>query len=107
MDASAARIEAFRAVVRDEPDDSVARFGLAQALLAAARHAEAADEFAAAIRLAPRYTAAYRGLGRALEAAGRPDEAIPIYEAGIAIACETGDLQTGQEMEVFLKRLRG
>lgn len=102
-----ARIEAFRAFVREEPDDSVARFGLAQALLGAGRFAEAADEFETALRLSPKYTAAYRGLGRAYEGAGRRDDAVRAYEAGTALACETGDLQAGHEMEVFLRRLRG
>lgn len=101
------RIDAFRAALSADPDDVAVRFGLAQALLAAARFAEAAIEFGELTRRAPRYTAAYRGLGRALEADGRPEEAIHAYEAGVAIACETGDLQTGHEMEVFLKRLRG
>ena len=102
-----ARIDAFRAALGADPDDIVVRFGLAQALLAAGRFAESAAEFGELTRRAPRYTAAYRGLGRALEGDGRPDEAARAYEAGVAMACETGDLQTGQEMEVFLKRLRG
>lgn len=100
------RIAAFRAAVAAEPEDPAARYGLAQALLGAGRCDEAARGFEEAIRLSPRYTAAYRGLGRALEGAGRREEAARAYEAGIALARETGDLQTGREMEVFLRRLR-
>lgn len=99
------RIAAFREIVRAEPEDPVARFGLAQTLLSAGRFAEAADAFAAVTRLSPRYTAAYRGLGRALEGAGRTEDAIGAYREGIAVSRETGDLQTGREMRVFLKRL--
>ena len=104
-DALAERIAAFREIVRAEPDDPVANFGLAQTLLAAGRFAEAADVFATVTRLSPRYTAAYRGLGRALEGAGRSEEAIRAYRDGIAVSRETGDLQTGKEMRVFLRRL--
>jgi predicted Zn-dependent protease len=99
------RIAAFREVVRAEPDDPVANFGLAQTLLSAGRFAEAADVFATVTRLSPRYTAAYRGLGRALEGAGRVDDAIRAYRDGIVVSRETGDLQTGKEMRVFLQRL--
>lgn len=101
------RIDALRRIVLDDPKDTVARFGLAQSLLAAGRPDEAIAEFEALLRIEPRYTAAYRGLGRAYEGTGRQDDAIRAYEAGVEIACDTGDLQTGKEMEVFLKRLRG
>src|SRR5438552_533334 len=49
--------------------------------------------------------AAYRGLGRALERAGRLDEARAAYRRGLEVARQTGDLQTGKEIEVFLRRL--
>lgn len=49
--------------------------------------------------------AAYRGLGRALEKVGRTDEAKAASRKGIEVGQQTGDLQTKQEMEVFLRRL--
>src|SRR5262245_32729134 len=99
------RIAAFREIVRAEPEDPLANFGLGQALLSAGRFAEAAECFATVVRVSPRYTAAYRGLGRALEGAGHAAEAIRAYEDGIAVSRDTGDIQTGKEMSVFLKRL--
>src|SRR5438093_1442078 len=66
---------------------------------------EAVAEYREAVRLKPDYTAAYRGLGRALERAGRLDEARAAYGRGLEVARQTGDLQTGKEIEVFLRRL--
>jgi Flp pilus assembly protein TadD len=99
------RIAEFEEVAGLMPDDPVVRFGLAGAYLEAGRAADAAREFAEAIRLKPDYSAAHRGLGRALERAGRVAEARAAYVRGLAVARETGDLQTGKEMEVFLRRL--
>ncbi|MBI2462303.1 MAG: tetratricopeptide repeat protein [Candidatus Rokubacteria bacterium] len=99
------RVAQFREVVELYPDDPVARFGLATACLEAGRAEEAVAEFREVLRLKPDYTAAYRGLGRALERLGRSEEAKAVYREGIALAPKTGDLQTGKEMEVFLKRL--
>ena len=71
------------------------------------RHDDAAKAFRHAVDLNPDHTAAYRELGKALRDAGRRQEAIDILEKGIAAAAKTKDLQTGKEMDVFLRRLRG
>jgi len=65
----------------------------------------AADEYREAIRLKPDYSAAHRGLGRALERAGQIAEARVAYQQGLEVATRAGDLQTGKEIEVFLRRL--
>jgi Flp pilus assembly protein TadD len=99
------RIAEFREVVEMMPDDPVARFGLAGAYLDAGRAEAAVTEYEEAIRLKPDYTAAHRGLGRALERAGRLAEAKVAYARGLEVVARTGDLQTGKEIEVFLRRL--
>jgi Flp pilus assembly protein TadD len=99
------RIAEFEEVVGLMPDDPVVRFGLAGVYLEAGRAEDAAREYREAIRLKPDYSAAHRGLGRALERAGRVAEARAAYARGLDVARETGDLQTGKEMEVFLRRL--
>ena len=99
------RIAEFREVAELMPDDPVVRFGLAGAYLNAGQAEEAAAEYRATIRLKPDYSAAHRGLGRALERAGRREEAIAAYRRGLDVARETGDLQTGKEIAVFLRRL--
>ena len=99
------RIEEFKEVVEIMPDDPVVRFGLAGAYLDAGQADAAVVEYGEAIRLMPDYSAAHRGLGRALERAGRIAEAKAAYAKGLEVARTTGDLQTGKEIEVFLRRL--
>ena len=99
------RIAEFKEVVEMMPDDPVVRFGLGGAYLDAGQAALAAAEYAEAVRLKPDYSAAHRGLGRALERAGRIPEAKAAYAKGLEVARTTGDLQTGKEIEVFLRRL--
>jgi len=103
--AEADRIAEFKEVAELMPDDPVVRFGLAGAYLDAGQPVNAADEYREAIRLKPDYSAAHRGLGRALERAGRLEEARAAYQQGLEVAARTGDLQTGKEIEVFLRRL--
>ena len=102
-----ARLEQFRKIAEQYPNDEAARYGLGSLYLQAERYAEAEGEFRAAISLKPAYTAAYRGLGRALEKQGKTEEAIATYRKGCEVGAQTGDLQTKKEMEVFLKRLGG
>jgi tetratricopeptide (TPR) repeat protein len=75
------------------------------AYLDAGKPENAADEYREAIRLKPDYSAAHRGLGRALERAGQIAETRAAYQQGLEVATRTGDLQTGKEIEVFLRRL--
>lgn len=99
------RIAEFKEVAELMPDDPVVRFGLAGAYLEAGQADRAIAEYAEAIRLKPDYSAAHRGLGRALALAGRREEARAAYRTGLEVAARTGDLQTGKEIEVFLRRL--
>ncbi|HET6203467.1 MAG TPA: tetratricopeptide repeat protein [Planctomycetota bacterium] len=101
----AARIEAFRSLLAQEPADPLLRMGLGLALLESGDAEGARAELAEAVRLKPDYAAAYREWGRALEGAGRPGEAAEVWARGAEVARATGDLQAGREMEVFLKRL--
>ncbi len=52
----------------------------------------------------PDYTAAHRDLGRALLGAGDAASARRAFERTAALADRTGDLQTGQEARVYLRR---
>ena len=99
------RLAEFEEVAGLMPEDPVVRFGLAGALLDADRAEDAVREYREAIRLKPDYSAAHRGLGRALERTGRIEEARVAYGQGLAVATQTGDLQTKKEIEVFLRRL--
>jgi Flp pilus assembly protein TadD len=103
--AEPSRLDQFRQLVDMDPDDYLARFGYASALVEAGQYQAAIQEFREAIRLKPDYSAAIRDLGRALEKVGAYDEAMQVYRQGIPIAERRGDLQTMKEMQVFLRRL--
>jgi len=100
------RLEQFQKAVEMYPDDELAHFGLGRCYYDAEDFENAVRSFRRVIALKPDYSAAYRHLGQALEKAGLVAEAQEVYESGIEIAREKGDLQTGKEMAVFLKRLR-
>lgn len=103
MDAE--RLAQWKEIIALDPSDPSSHFGLGKELFDAGDHARAAEEFKTAIGLDERYTAAYRLLGNALEKTNRLAEAMAVYQKGLQIAEETGDLQAGKEMQVFLKRL--
>jgi uncharacterized protein HemY len=98
------RVGALRAFLKREPNDETAWYGLGRALLDLRRPGEAADAFRRALAAKPDYTAAQRDLGQSLLAAGESAAAAEAFRAGIALAEKTGDLQTGREMAVFLRR---
>ena len=98
------RVIALRAVLASDPTDDVALFGLGKALLELGRAAEAEYELRRLLEILPDYTAAHRELGRTLLLAGRVGDARNVLERGCAVARETGDLQTGREMQVLLRR---
>jgi tetratricopeptide (TPR) repeat protein len=98
------RVGALRAFLKRKPHDETAWYGLGRALLDLARPGEAAAAFREALAAKPDYTAAQRDLGLSLLAQGEAVAAAEAFRAGIALAERTGDLQTGREMAVFLRR---
>ena len=98
------RVAKLRALLDRDPDDATSWFTLGRALLDLARWGEAVDAFGHALARNPRYTAAHRDLGRALLEAGEVAEAARVLRSALELARETGDLQTGREMETFLRR---
>jgi predicted Zn-dependent protease len=99
------RLETFRAMVAQHPDNVLARFGLANEALKEGLHAEAAEQLRA-------YLAAYddegNGFGRlalALEKLGRMDEAKDALHAGIAAARRFGHPGMAAEFEARLEEL--
>jgi tetratricopeptide (TPR) repeat protein len=104
--ALAERVEKLRALLARDADDATAWFGLGRALFELGRADEAVEPFRRAIALDANYTAAHRDLGRALLESGAPREAVEVLQGALELAQRTGDLQTGRETEVFMRRAR-
>jgi tetratricopeptide (TPR) repeat protein len=98
------RAAKLRALIERDPDDATTWFTLGRTLLDLGRSREAIDAFGHALARNPRYTAAHRDLGRALLEAGEVAEAARVLRNALEIARESGDLQTGREMETYLQR---
>ncbi len=99
------QVEALKKMIEKNPDSLLAQFGLAKAYMEQEDFASAAIHFREAIRIKPDYTAAYRFLGQSLDKGEQKEEAIQVYTKGIQVSEQSGDMEAGKVMKVFLKRL--
>ncbi len=98
------RVARIREHLENDPSNEVGWFGLGRALIDLDRLDEAVDALQRVIELEPDHTAAHRDLGRALLESGNPMEAAKVFARAIGLAEKIGDLQTGREIHVFLRR---
>jgi cytochrome c-type biogenesis protein CcmH/NrfG len=98
------RVDRFRQLLDKHPEDEAGWFGLGRALLDLGRPGDAVAPFRRAVELKPDYTAAHRDLGRALLESGESSQAAAVFARAVCLAEKTGDLQTGREIHVFLRR---
>jgi predicted Zn-dependent protease len=100
------RLEAFKKLVQDRPDEPFARYSLAMAYRSLGDAVAAAAEFEALARLRPEYVPTYLMMGQVLEAIGRGEDAARAYEGGIAAAARQGNDHARSELEQALEVLR-
>lgn len=93
------KIAMFRQVLKIDPVDQVALFGLGNAHLVLKAWTTAEDFFWRARDADPENSAVYLGLGKALEAQNRLEEAGNIYAEGMDVAAKRGDLMPLKDME--------
>ena len=70
------RIKQFSTLLESDPDNDMAHFSLANALIQAERHEEAAESFLACTRINPGMTKAFQLAGRALIDSDQTDRAV-------------------------------
>ena len=99
------RIEIFRKMLNDDPNNTTVRFGLANELLKLERFEEAVDELKTYLSQADDQGNAYGKLAQALEGLGRIDEARAAYEQGAAAANKHGHPGMAQDFEMALADL--
>ena len=105
--ASTARIEQFRKMANDDPNNELGHFSLGRALLEDGQYADAAKAFRRVIALNPNLSKTYQLLGQALLQLGdaRRQEAIETLSDGVRIAHSRGDLMPKNEMTRMLQDL--
>ena len=99
------RLDTFRAMVAQHPENALARFGLANELLKAQLWGEAAEQLQIYLG---KYDDEGNGWGRlaeALLALDRPDEARDALHKGIAASHRFGHVGMANELEARLEEL--
>lgn len=92
-------------MVRQDPNNAFARYGLAMEYANSGDLKQAIDEFRALLERDESYAAAYYHAGQALEKLGQLEEARTMYEKGIDASTRKGDLHTRSEIEAALSLL--
>lgn len=99
------KIEQLENLVKENPDNALINYTLGIEYIHIGENRKAITVLKEAIKLEPDYSAAYRELGKAMTKANLDKKAIDVFNKGIAVAEEKGDIQTANEMHVFLKRI--
>jgi predicted Zn-dependent protease len=102
---SQSRIDAFTAMLKDQPDNEMIWYGLANEYTKLENWPAATEALRNVIRIKPDYTSAYQMLGAALVKQGEPEEARRAWMEGIEAANRTGAWKARQHMEGLLAGL--
>lgn len=105
MSQLAERIEQFRKMATDDPDNELGHFRLGQLLLEDNQPAEAAKSFERTLELSPQFSKVFQLLGECLIKLDQKDKAIEVLTKGWHIADEKGDRLPKDAMEKLLKSL--
>jgi len=101
------RIAMLSEILSANPEDSFARYGLAQEYSNAGQIDQALQEFTTLIEKNPDYTPAYFMAAQALAKVSRVDEAKRMLVDGISSARRTGNTHAQSEMTAMLEELAG
>jgi tetratricopeptide (TPR) repeat protein len=99
------KIAMLTEILKQNPADSFARYGLAMAYAAEGKSAAALREFAETIARDPDYVPAYQMSAQELVKAGRLEEAKGRLQAGLAACERTGNSHAASEMSAIAEEL--
>jgi tetratricopeptide (TPR) repeat protein len=99
------RLEILKNLLAQNPNDSFARYGIAQEYANMGELDRAIEEYNALLEINPDYAAAYYHAGRTLEKRGRIDDARAMYERGIEVTTRINDAHTRSELQAALDLL--
>lgn len=99
------KLDVFRAMVAKDPENPLARFGLANEALKAGLHAEAVEQLEAYLARYDDEGNGWGRLGEALVALGRTDEARTAFRRGIETSHRFGHPSMANEFSARLEEL--
>lgn len=99
------RIQALHEILSQDPNNTLARYGLAMEYANAGDVDQALSEFTTLLTANPDYAAAYFMAGQTLAKANRTEDAKRMLTDGIAAANRKGDSHAASEMQAFLDDL--
>ena len=105
MDQLPERIEQFRKMANDDPDNELGHYRLGQLLMEDKQYDQAVGSFRRTLELSPHFSKVYQLLGSCLLQLGRRDEAVRTLREGFAVADERGDNMPRDEMARMLGQL--
>src|SRR3989440_2604255 len=92
------RIEQFRKMAEDDPNNELGHFSLGRAYLESGMHEPAIASLRRAIELNPKISKGYQLMAEAQLALGKKNEAIDSLTSGVKIAHERGDMMPKNAM---------
>jgi predicted Zn-dependent protease len=99
------KLDTFRAMVQKNPDNVLARFGLANEALKAGEWEEAREQLEAYLSRHDDEGNGYGRLAEALVQLGRPEEAKEVLRRGIAASLRFGHPSMAEEFEARIEEL--
>ena len=99
------RIEQFRKMAADDPNNELGHFSLGRAYLESNMAQDAIASFARAIEINPNISKAYQLMADAQLAMGQKDAAVESLNKGVTIAHQRGDMMPKNAMLAKLKEL--
>ncbi len=99
------KIAALSEILKQNPTDAFARYGLAMAYVAEGQNDQALTEYDTIIQHTPDYVPAYQMSAQLLLKLSRTDEARTRLEAGLGAAQRTGNAHAQSELGAMLDEI--
>lgn len=99
------RINQFRKMAADDPENELGHYRLGQLLLEDHQFADAVASFKRTLELSPQFSKVYQLMGKCLLELNRKSEALDTLKKGYAVADERGDNLPREEMAKMLEAL--
>lgn len=99
------RIDQFRNMAENDPDNELGHYRLGQLLMEAEQYAEAEKSFRRTLELSPQFSKVFQLLADCLIKQDRKEEAVETLRNGFSVADERGDRMPRDEMGRMLEEL--